>query len=992
MLTKLAKLLLVLAFAAGAQFAHAFVDPPVLVPPNPVAGQTVSINIRAGVCDLFTTDPPTITRSSNSIHMVLQSASSPDPTFCNYPTGTYAFVVGVFDAGSYSLQVDRVYIGNDGPVTATLGILSFTVTAPASAPALDLFGIITLALTLLVAAALALRRGGLGVVLLAAALAPIGARAQSAPPQNPSLEVLVSSASAADQIVAYFSASNRGSISPPLQSLAVESPQTAGYLLPIRAKGDFLTYLQNNPTSTRAKLERYLLIRYPQTANLQTAMSALRGDPGVEAAYLPATGARFSSAQLTGFTVTSSSPAAGPVSSGPQYGRDDLNVDAAWQVAGGYALVGDVDSGIYPAHPALMQFASNGQYLGGNFVPASSVNLGFAGIYPYLNTWTDLNVDEGYPLLLPPNTPCNHSNQTQSVPALYAGHGTHVSGLIGANPSSTFGVKGTCLHCGIAMWKVTYPVCSSLDGIVYQGYNRSQVGPAITYLSDIGAQVINLSLGDPTIAAGYCANNPNESWCAALTTAFYRDVTIVASAGNSRTVLQFPANDIRTLDAGGFDQNVALWDLSPPRPNTANCPSPNLTGENLGDECGSNFAVIGGDPPQELMASANQALSTTYPGKNWDLFSCGDGYPGPGWGNGKGLCTGTSMSAPQISGVVGILRSINPLVGTSVPNPNLGQTVGIRTVLARTTFEAQANPASYFTSTFGYGHPDAAAAARMMMGRVAGRQVLNRVTPLFRLYSSAAQDYADTTSPQFATALLISAAAAYQPQGSSTPGYTSFPPAEPGQPALPAPKAAAYVLTTEYKPWPNSPVLLPLYLLDRTRNWPLGCTTGSPGCNSHRDFLLLTTTADIQQAHTDGFNLRTIQGYIYQTCSPEPTCIPSGAQKFYRECNTTIDDCATFLESERTTFEGNGYTGAYPATSSKVLGYAYPGTDSDGDGLIDGLEYVIGTDPFLADSDGNGQSDGLAYPMAGVPVSDPCLGPGAINCPANFIFKNGFEL
>jgi len=339
------------------------------------------------------------------------------------------------------------------------------------------------------------------------------------------------------------------------------------------------------------------------------------------------------------------------------------------------------------------------------------------------------------------------------------------------------------------------------------------------------------------------------------------------------------------------------------------------------------------------------------------------------------------MSAPQISGVVGLLRSINPLVLPSKPTLLFGDVPGIRTVLAQTTVQAQTNQA--WTPTFGYGRPDAAAAARKMLGKVAGRVVKNRVTPLFRMYSAGATDYADTTSPQIAIALNIYQAASYAPQGAVIPGYPGFP-YEPGTTALPTPRAAVYVLTTEYTPWPNYPPLLPLYSVSRSRNLPLGCTTGATGCNSHhRDFTLMTTTADIQQAHTDGFDLRTVQGYIYQQCSPEPQCIPPAAQKFYRECNASIDDCATFLESERATFEANGYTTAYPASSSKLLGYAYPSTDSDGDGLVDGFEYVIGTNPFLADSNGDGTPDGVEFPMAGVPVSDPCLGVGAGNCPAS---------
>lgn len=83
----------------------------------------------------------------------------------------------------------------------------------------------------------------------------------------------------------------------------------------------------------------------------------------------------FSSAELKGFGIDEQPQGAG------QYGRDDLNIDAAWLIAGGYSLVADIDSGLYTDHPALRQF-SGSQYVGGNFIPVSSLDVGLHAIGP----------------------------------------------------------------------------------------------------------------------------------------------------------------------------------------------------------------------------------------------------------------------------------------------------------------------------------------------------------------------------------------------------------------------------------------------------------------------------------------------------------------------------------------------------------------------------------------------------------------------------------
>jgi hypothetical protein len=277
-----------------------------------------------------------------------------------------------------------------------------------------------------------------------------------------------------------------------------------------------------------------------------------------------------------------------------------------------------------------------------------------------------------------------------------------------------------------------------------------------------------------------------------------------------------------------------------------------------------------------------------------------------------------------------------------------------------------------------------------MLGKVAYVFIRNRATPLFRLYASGTKDYADTTSPQTALALIINQKNAWQPVTSLplVPNYSTFPydTNDPNDPndlydaTPPAPRASVYVMTTAVKPRAEWPALVPLYLMDKTYS------TGP-------DFMLVTTTAEIQQAHNSGYNLRTIQGYIYQPCTPD--CKPPDAEILWRKYKATDNDCATFLEPERSTFEGLGYIAPCPAGSATKLGYAYPATDTDGDGLPDGFEQVVGTSPTLANSDNDTSPDVSEFPMVGVPVTDPCGGvgsSGARYCLANSIFKNGFDL
>ena len=197
------------------------------------------------------------------------------------------------------------------------------------------------------------------------------------------------------------------------------------------------------------------------------------------------------------------------------------------------------------------------------------------------------------------------------------------------------------------------------------------------------------------------------------------------------------------------------------------------------------------------------------------------------------------------------------------------------------------------------------------------------------------------------------------------------------------PRAAIYVLATEYKPHPEYPNLVPPYLMAKDK-------VGG------RDHLLATPATMTTLHHSGNYKLWTIQGYIYQPCTPESTCIPPFAQKLWRKCRTTDNDCATFLESESSAFHAAGYTAVQPSGSNALLGYAYPATDVDppsDDALPDALELVIGTRTDAADSDNDGLTDDEEFPLAGVAVSDPCFDGtlGASLCPGDHIFENGFD-
>lgn len=801
---------------------------------------------------------------------------------------------------------------------------------------------------------------------------------------NRNLLVLLSNepgAPTVDQLSAFNFSSG---LPPPLTGLLPGSPQVAYPLLVRRARGDFAQYLADYPHTARAKLERYVIVQYPENTDLSAPLAALQAD-----AYVVHVQEPLPMAFSTAGGGADASAAPDTQSSAQQYHLDAVRAPQAWQRAGGWSLVGVADSGIATEHPELKSQtgpgSSSGNLIpGGNYLPYFSQDIGS------LPVAMDPDPDEATPV--PTGSPdCDNLDGVTDgqMVATFAGHGTHVSGLIAASHSGPNGASadGICKNCGVGVWKITTEQCfQSEEGfVVFAPINFVQLPFAIIYMAQIGAQVINQSYGYQGAVPfiGYCTTVPDDVYCLAYQFARENEVILPSASGNGRERIQFPARDSRASPIGGTDATGSIWDESPG--SNIDCPTDGVI--NFVDECGSNFSFVG-ERRQELVTPARQVRSTMYPGKDWNpILGCGDSVGDSQPADGIGLCNGTSMSAPIASAVYALVRSVNPLLPAG--DADVAQAGGVRNVVASTTNQAQASAGWHFQ--FGYGVPDTERAVARALGTVGGEVVRNRAIPLFGLYSTGAQDYATVATPQLAMALARYQAASYATtatagqfiQGNAIPGYTSFP-HETGTPS-PVPRARAYILSTEYSPAGGFNTTA-LHLLDRTRYFPVNCTPGiTPGCNiNNRDFLVLTGESNLNTAFAAGYRNAGRQGYVYTSAAP-------GTEALRVQCNTSMDDCAVFLESQRSAFETAGYTALMPGMGNAIIGYAYPTGDQDGDGLVDAMERVIGTRIDVVDSDGDGLSDAVEFPLAAVPVNDPCSGPTVVCTGGDFLLRNGFE-
>lgn len=512
------------------------------------------------------------------------------------------------------------------------------------------------------------------------------------------------------------------------------------------------------------------------------------------------------------------------------------------------------------------------------------------------------------------------------------GHGVHTSGIIAATPDNNLGVTGVCWQCSLAFVRTDL-------GLV-------QAATFYTYLADIGVQVVNSSFG---LAVSSCpSSDPGEdAVCDAVDLLFQRGGMIAASAGNGvdgsspstsvgrSNFLQYPARDPRVIAVGATDIS----------------------------ENRASFSDYG--PGLDMVAPGVGVLSTFEEGETWNAaWSCGSGFGGSG--NPKyGMCTGTSMAAPFLTGLIGMLRSTDPLL----PRP-----------FVTNALLDSGSEASLPTAEKGHGIPDALQATNKVLGTVNGAVPKTRLTPLFSFYSTVGENSFYTTVPQAgypaivgtirprprqfgawgtgfcggATNCWLEQLVPYAPAyGAPLTHFSAFP-HESGVGSVPSPLAEVYLFTTEHNPLNPSQPLVPLYRL--------GFVGAHNGNNKNVDHVYTTEQAGIAAFESVGYQLHGIEGYIFDDDFTQPP----GTEELHRRYNPARDDHALFPLSKLPAMEAAGYT---LTSGNPYIGYVYANIDTDGDGLIDGWERAIGTCLTDWDTDNDGKSDGEE--VLGYPRSDP---------------------
>ena len=354
-----------------------------------------------------------------------------------------------------------------------------------------------------------------------------------------------------------------------------------------------------------------------------------------------------------------------------------VNALAAWEIGAGspQVIVAVIDTGVRYDHPDL----STKLYPGYDFIADSSGAKDGDGRDGDASDPGDASA-------------AGQCGLTTAQPSSW--HGTKIAGLVGAATNNGAGMAGVGGDVMVLPVRVL-GLCGGYDSDIIAGMRwaagvSSEVGTSssVTAVNPHPARVLNLSFGSVSACSA--------SYVGLMQELTDQGVSVVAAAGNE----------------------YGLGVISP-----ANCPGVIAVAavRHLGTKVG--YSSMG--PEVTVSAPGGNCVNTSGPCLYPILTSTNSGATGPvasAYTNSFDASIGTSFSAPQVAGTIGLMLSLNPglspaairaaLQASARPFPTGGAAPGV--IACQSLTAARQEECYCTTSTCGAGMLDAAAALAMV--------------------------------------------------------------------------------------------------------------------------------------------------------------------------------------------------------------------------------------------------------------------------------------
>ena len=296
-----------------------------------------------------------------------------------------------------------------------------------------------------------------------------------------------------------------------------------------------------------------------------------------------------------------------------QWHLTKVSAEAAWSIETGNpnTVIAVIDTGVRWNHPDL---AAN-IWINTGEIPNNNIDDDNNGYIDDVRGWDFVEITPGSFYTCWPGEDCSTEDNN---PDDFYGHGTHVGGIATAATNNGIGVSGICWFCKIMPVRAGF--AANIGGSYPAGLlEYDDIAEALAYAADNRADVISMSFGG---WGSFVMQN-------AINYAYSQGKFLVAAAGNLNT------DDTSSAYPAAYSNVIAVS-------------ATDQTDQKAGF---SNYGYW-----VDIAAPGVSILSSVIPGVAW---ACTDASYPPN-SDGFGLCHGTSMATPLVSGIIGLALSKIP--------------------------------------------------------------------------------------------------------------------------------------------------------------------------------------------------------------------------------------------------------------------------------------------------------------------------------------------